>query len=105
MKTGSAPPAPDVTIYTTPTCTYCNMAKAYLQSKGVAFKEIDVSKDQEKAREMVRKSQQMGVPVLEINGRIIVGFNKPVIDDALTRQKPVGREAYMNNLLFDPFSQ
>jgi glutaredoxin len=51
----------------------------------VPFSDFDVGRDQRKAEEMVRKSGQMGVPVVEINGRVIVGFNKPEIDRALTR--------------------
>lgn len=72
-----------ITIYSTPTCTYCKMAKSYLSQKNVAYTDYDVSKDQAKAEEMVRKSGQMGVPVIDINGKIIVGFNKPEIDKLL----------------------
>ena len=72
----------EVKIYTTQTCPYCTMAKDYLKSKGVEFEEIDVS-DQEKAQEMMQKSGQMGVPQIEINGKIIVGFNQAAIDEAL----------------------
>jgi glutaredoxin 3 len=74
-----------VTIYTTPTCGYCRMAKDYFRRNGVTFTEYNVASDAKRADEMVRKSGQMGVPVLEINGRIIVGFNKPEIERALTR--------------------
>lgn len=72
-----------VTIYSTPTCTYCKMVKSYLKEKGVPFTDHDVSRDRAKAEEMVRRSGQMGVPVVDINGKIIVGFNKPEIDKAL----------------------
>jgi len=105
LKTSEKQPPPEVVIYTTPTCTYCNAAKAYLKERKIRFTEVDVSEDKEKAIEMVRKSQQKGVPVLEINGRIVVGFNRPLIDDALQRPKPLDRDAYVNNLIFDPFSQ
>jgi glutaredoxin-like YruB-family protein len=72
-----------VKIYSTPSCPYCNMLKSYLRSKGIRFIDYDVSKDQEKAMEMVRISGQMGVPVAVINGRVVIGFNKPLIDRLL----------------------
>ncbi len=74
-----------VTIYTTPSCGYCKVAKEYFKSQHVSFTEYNVASDQRKAEEMVRKSSQMGVPVIDINGKIIVGFNKPEIDKALKR--------------------
>ncbi len=67
-------------IYSTITCPYCRRAKDYLNSKNIEFEEIDVSKDKGKLKEMIEKSGQMGVPVIEINGNIIVGFNKKEID-------------------------
>ncbi|MBN2353806.1 MAG: glutathione S-transferase N-terminal domain-containing protein [Spirochaetales bacterium] len=72
-----------VSIYTTPSCPYCTMAKQYMSSKNLSYTEYDVSRDTRKAEEMVRKSGQMGVPVIEINGRVILGFNRPEIDRAL----------------------
>lgn len=72
-----------VTIYSTPTCPYCDMAKRYLKENNVEFKAIDVSKDTKAATEMVEKSGQMGVPVLDIDGQIIVGFDKDAIKKAL----------------------
>lgn len=72
-----------VKIYTTPSCSYCNSVKTYLRQKGISFSEVDVSKNQAAADEMVRKSNQYGVPVIEANGKIIVGFNKPALDRAL----------------------
>jgi glutaredoxin-like YruB-family protein len=74
-----------ITIYTTPSCSYCNIAKNYFRENRVPFTEYDVSRDQRRADEMVRKSGQMGVPVIDINGRIIVGFNKPEIERSLRR--------------------
>jgi len=74
-----------VTIYTTPTCGYCKVAKDYFRSEHVTFTEYNVASDQRKADEMVRKSGQMGVPVIDVNGKIIVGFNKPEIVKALKR--------------------
>ena len=74
-----------VTIYTTPTCGYCRVAKDYFRTNHVPFTEYDVSADQRKAEEMVRKSGQMGVPVIDVHGKVIVGFNRPAIESALKR--------------------
>ena len=103
-KKEPASEAPEVIVYSTPACPYCTQAKEYLKSKGIAFTEYDVSKDKEKAKEMVMKSQQTAVPVLEINKRIVVGFNLPLIDDALQRKKPPKREDLIGNIIFDPFN-
>ncbi len=72
-----------ITIYSTPTCPWCHKAKDYLDSKNVEYEDVDVSEDTERAQEMVKKSGQMGVPVLDINGKILVGFNPLEIDEAL----------------------
>ncbi len=72
-----------ITLYSTPSCTYCRKAKDYFQANRVRFTEYDVSRDQRRADEMVRKSGQMGVPVIDINGKIIVGFNQPEVERAL----------------------
>jgi glutaredoxin 3 len=72
-----------VIVFSTPTCTYCNQAKRYLRQRGVRFRDVDVSKDAAAARDLVRRSGQQGVPVLDIGGRIIVGFNRPEIDKLL----------------------
>ncbi|MFH1663595.1 MAG: Uxx-star family glutaredoxin-like (seleno)protein [archaeon] len=72
-----------VIVYSTQTCPYCHMAKDYFREKGIDFQDIDVSKDHEKGHEMVEKSGQQGVPVIDINGKIIVGFNRQAIDEAL----------------------
>ncbi len=74
---------PRVLVFSTPTCTYCNALKKYLKSKNVRFKDIDVSKDAVAARDMVKRSHQQGVPVVDINGKIIVGFNRQKIDQLL----------------------
>lgn len=76
-------PQPKVIVFSTPTCTYCNMAKQYFRQKNIRFTDIDVSRDQAAARDMVRRSGQMGVPVIDIGGKIIVGFNRPKIDQLL----------------------
>jgi len=72
-----------VIVYSTPTCPFCHSAKQYLTEKKVKFTSIDVSENQDKAQEMVQKSGQMGVPVIDIYGEIIVGFQKDLIDQAL----------------------
>jgi glutaredoxin-like YruB-family protein len=74
-----------VTIYTTPSCGYCKVAKEFFRTQHDSFTEYNVASDQRKAEEMVRKSGQTGVPVIEVNGKIIVGFNKPEIEKALKR--------------------
>jgi glutaredoxin-like YruB-family protein len=74
---------PKVKIYTTPVCPFCNLAKQYLKEKGIEFEEIDVSKDEKAAMEMIQKSGQMGVPVIEIDGKIVIGFDKEKIDELL----------------------
>ena len=76
-------PRKRVVVYSTPTCPHCNSLKEYLRQNQIHFRDIDVSKDQKMAQELVRKSGQQGVPQTEINGRIIVGFNKPRIDEML----------------------
>jgi len=72
-----------VQIYSTPTCGYCNKAKQYFKENRIPFKDFNVAKDQRKAEEMVSKSGQMGVPVIDINGKVIVGFNLTEIEKAL----------------------
>lgn len=72
-----------VLVFTTPTCPWCTRAKAYLRGRGVPFREIDVSQDPAAARDLVRRTGQMGVPVIEIDGRPIVGFDQARIDQLL----------------------
>jgi glutaredoxin 3 len=74
-----------VTIYTTPSCGYCVKAKAYLRSRNIPFTEYNVASDRRRAEEMAQKSGQMGVPVIDVNGKLSVGFNQPELDQALTR--------------------
>ena len=68
-----------VKVYSTPTCPYCVTLKAFLKEKGIEFKDIDVSSDSASAEEMIKKSGQMGVPVSDIDGEIVVGFDKEKI--------------------------
>ena len=72
-----------VKVYTTNSCPWCVKAKTYLKSKDIAFEELTVQEDMDARQEMVNKSRQMGVPVLDIDGTVIVGFDKPAIDTAL----------------------
>lgn len=75
--------AKSVKVYSTPTCPYCVRAKQFLTEQNIAFENYDVSSDQAKAAEMIERSGQMGVPVLDIDGQIIVGFDKERIKSAL----------------------
>ncbi len=72
-----------VIVYSTATCPYCVMAKDFLKQNSVEFEDIDVSQDKEKAQEMMDKSGQMGVPVIDINGKIIIGFDKEAMKKEL----------------------
>lgn len=73
----------NIVIYTTPTCGYCHQAKRFLNEHGVKFTEHDVSRDRAAAEEMVRVSGQMGVPVIVVDGEVIVGFNRPRLEQLL----------------------
>ena len=76
--------AKKVTIYSTPTCPYCKRAKDYLTQKGIAFTDYNVAEDREKAKEMIEKSKQMGVPVIVVGDDIIIGFNQKKLDSLLS---------------------
>ena len=73
-----------VVIYTTPTWPYCRRAEEYLSRKGVSYVEYDVTQDKNKVKEMTQKSGQMGVPVILIDGEVIVGFNQDRLDKLLS---------------------
>ncbi|MFO0920400.1 MAG: glutaredoxin family protein [Candidatus Saccharimonadales bacterium] len=73
----------EVIIYTTPTCGFCHMAKNWMKEKGIKFKEVDVSTDINAAKEMVEKSGQMGVPVIDVDGDITIGFDRPKLETIL----------------------
>lgn len=73
----------DVTIYSTPTCHFCHMAKEFFKEKNITYTEHDVANDLEQRKIMMEKSGQMGVPVIIIDGDITVGFDKPKIAKAL----------------------
>ncbi|AEW05077.1 glutaredoxin [Sulfobacillus acidophilus DSM 10332] len=72
-----------VIVYTTPTCPHCKSAKRYLSERKVPFREVDVTRSEEGLKSLKRKSGQTGVPVIDVNGQIIVGFNRPKLDRAL----------------------
>jgi len=72
-----------VKLYTTPTCPYCYTLKAFLEERGVKYEEIDVSQNEKAREEMVEKSGQAGVPVVDINGQIVVGFDRERIMELL----------------------
>lgn len=72
-----------VKVYTTSVCPYCNLAKDFLKENKIKFEEINVQLNRNAAAEMIKKSGQMAVPVIDIDGKIIVGFNKEEIKKAL----------------------
>jgi len=69
----------NVTIYSTPSCHFCHMAKEYFKANSVAYTEHDVAADAEQRKAMIDKSGQMGVPVIIIDNELVIGFNKPII--------------------------
>ena len=81
-----------IKVYTTPMCPWCHRLKDFLKEKGVEFEELDVSVDREAAQEMISKSGQMGVPQIEINGKIIVGFDQGAIEEELKKLKEEEKE-------------
>lgn len=72
-----------VTIYSTPTCTYCNAAKEFFKTNSVAFEAFDVATDLVKRQEMIEKSGQMGVPVIFVDNELVVGFDKERLSELL----------------------
>ena len=68
-----------IRIFSTPSCPYCVTLKEFLKERGFEFEDLNVATDEKAREEMVQKSQQMGVPVIEINGQIIIGFDKKKI--------------------------
>jgi len=76
-------PQKRVTVYPTPTCSWCTRLKTYLDMKGVRYTDVDVSRDQKAAEDLVKRSGQQGVPQTDINGQIIVGFDQKRIDTLL----------------------
>jgi len=83
----SGKPAPRIVVFTSPSCGWCGKVKSYLREKGFRFRDVDISKDPHAAQDVVRKTGQMSVPVVLINSRAIVGFNKAEIDRELQIKK------------------
>ncbi len=75
----------NVKVYSTPTCGYCRQAKNFLKERGVPFTEYDVSRDQAAAREMVQLTGQMGVPVIDVDGQAVIGFDRPRLESLLAK--------------------
>lgn len=74
---------PKVIVFSTPSCSFCNQAKRYFREKNIRFTDVDVSRDQSAARDMMRRTGQMGVPVILINNKPIIGFDRPKINQLL----------------------
>ncbi len=72
-----------IKVYSTPTCPYCVTLKKFLKEKGIEFKDIDVSQDEKELKEMIDRSGQMGVPVVDIDGQIVIGFDRDKILELL----------------------
>ena len=75
-----------IKVYSTPTCPVCHQLKDYLNEKNIEFEDIDVSADREAAQQMIDKSNNMSVPQIEINGKLIVGFDRETIDKELAQK-------------------
>ncbi len=73
----------DVKVYSTPTCPWCKRTKEFLDKNGVEYEDVNVSGNQEAAQEMVKKSKQMGVPVVDVDGTIVVGYDEDALRKAL----------------------
>ena len=74
-----------VKVYSTPTCPYCRMAKSFLDEKGVSYEDLDVSVDTAARDEMAKKSGQMGVPVIDVDGEVIIGFDRERLTGLIAR--------------------
>ena len=81
-----------IKVYSTPACPWCEVAKDFFTSHNINFEDIDVSVDQKAAQYMIEKSGQMGVPVIEIDDKIIIGFNKPILEEILGINKTINEE-------------
>ena len=74
---------PSVTIYSTPTCPYCKLEKEFLKENKIAYKEVNVAEDTQAAQQMIMKSGQSGVPVTDVDGKIVVGFDRAALKKLL----------------------
>ena len=73
----------EIKVYSTPTCPYCKMAKTYLDEKGIKYQDFDVTQDAAAKDEMIEKSGQMGVPVITVDGELVIGFDRERLDNLL----------------------
>lgn len=73
----------EVKVYSTPTCSWCTKVKQFLKENNIAYQDLNVAEDAAAAEDMVKRSGQMGVPVIEIDGELVVGFNEPVLKEKL----------------------
>jgi len=78
--------AKSVVIYSTPTCVYCKMAKEFFKKNNVSYVEHNVAEDEKAREEMVGKSHQLGVPVIDIDGEVYVGFNRSELERAIGKR-------------------
>ncbi len=76
-----------ITLYSTPSCPYCKLVKDYLKEQNLPFTDIDVSLDNDAIQKMVKLSGQMGVPVIDISGQVIVGWNKNALEEVIKAQQ------------------
>ncbi len=76
-----------VTIYSTPSCVYCKMAKEFFAKNNVAYEEHNVASDMKAREEMVAKSHQLGVPVIDVDDQIIIGFDQKTLEQVLGLKK------------------
>jgi glutaredoxin 3 len=72
-----------IKLYSTPTCPFCRMAREFLEKHGVSYEDVNVAEDRQGAKEMIEKSGQLGIPVIDVDGSIIVGFDRGRIESAL----------------------
>jgi glutaredoxin 3 len=79
-----------VVVYTTPTCSYCYQAKQFLSRQGVPYEEKNVAQDHRAAQEMIRVSGQQGVPVITVDGQVVIGFNQPRLMQLLGQTRQAG---------------
>lgn len=84
---------PNITIYSTPSCVYCKMAKQFFKENNIEYTEHNVQEDLQAQQEMLSKSHQLGVPVIDINGEIYVGFDRKAIGQAIAALKPANDSA------------
>jgi glutaredoxin 3 len=76
----------EVKVYSTPTCSWCTKVKAFLKENKIAYQDLNVAEDRAAAEDIVKRSGQMGVPVIDIDGDLVIGFNQPVLKEKLGLQ-------------------